>query len=373
MMQSILKIVTIVGARPQFIKAAAVSRAIGRHNLQGSCSGISEILVHTGQHYDPNMSTIFFDELNMNAPHYHLRVGSGRHGEMTGRMLARIEEVLLEEIPDVVLLYGDTNSTIAGALSATKLNIPVAHVEAGLRSYNRRMPEEVNRVLTDHIANFLFCPTDTGVVNLKREGISRGVFLTGDVMLDAFLYYQKLARERSRVLLELDLKAKSYCLATIHRQENTEDHDRLFNIFKAFDAVCAEKLPLVIPLHPRTRKILNHSGNKMIPNSHIRLIEPVGYVDMIQLESNARIIFTDSGGVQKEAYFAGVPCVTLRDETEWVETVDAGVNFLAGADTNAAIEAYEKALTVDVKLKEGLYGNGHAAEKIVETLITNTQ
>jgi UDP-GlcNAc3NAcA epimerase len=368
-----MKLATVIGARPQFIKAAAVSREINNHNLRNDKRHVAEVLVHTGQHYDHNMSQVFFDELEIRAPHYNLGVGSGKHGEMTGKMLARIEEVLLEEKPDLALVYGDTNSTLAGALAAAKLHIPVAHVEAGLRSYNKKMPEEINRLLTDHVSSLLFAPTEAAMTNLQKEGISYGVVKSGDVMYDAFLFYQKLSFKRSKLLSELDLQPKSYFLATIHRQENTDDRERLTNIFKAFNAIGEEKCPLVIPLHPRTRNFLNRFKIDFISNAHIRAIEPIGYLDMIQLESNARIIFTDSGGVQKEAYFAGVPCVTLRDETEWVETVQSGVNFIAGADMNATVEAYKKALSIDVKLKNGIYGDGHAAEKIVESLVAHVQ
>ena len=366
-----MKIVTILGARPQFIKAAAVSRAIENYNRNAGSRKIWEIIVHTGQHYDENMSRIFFDQMHIHEPDYHLGIGSGSHGQMTGTMLGKAEGVIIKESPDWILLYGDTNSTIAGALAAAKLNIPVAHVEAGLRSYNKKMPEEINRLLTDHVSTLLFTPTEAATENLTREGILNGVIQTGDVMYDAFLYYRKLGHDQSTILTELELKPKSYCLATIHRQENTDDLNRMHSIFKGFDAIADQNYSMVIPLHPRTRKALTHCKIEIHSNPYVKMIEPVGYMDMIQLESNARIIFTDSGGVQKEAYFAGVPCVTLRDETEWVETVENGVNFLAGADTNATVEAYEKALKADVKLINGLYGDGHAAEKIVDTLISN--
>ena len=362
-----MKIVTIIGTRPQFIKAATVSRAIG-----SKPETIHEVIVNTGQHYDYNLSRVFFEQMSIPEPHHHLEVGSGSHANMTGRMLSSAEAVIIEERPEWVLVYGDTNSTLAGALAAAKLHIPVAHVEAGLRSFNRAMPEEINRVLTDHLSQLLFTPTDTATANLNKEGIVEGVTYVGDVMYDAFEFHRNPISDRAAVLAKLDLKPKSYFLATIHRQENTDDVRRLSNIFNAFDTIGAENCPLVIPLHPRTRKALNDLNLEITSNSRIRLIEPVGYLDMIQLESNARIIFTDSGGIQKEAYFAGVPCVTLRDETEWVETVESGVNFLAGADTDAIFAAYKKTLNVDVKLMEGLYGDGHAAEKIVDALISNS-
>ncbi len=360
------KIITIVGTRPQLIKAATVSRAIALRPKE-----FCEIIVNTGQHYDYKMSQVFFDQLSIPEPIHHLEVGSGSHGKMTGQMLLKVEAVLTKELPDWVLVYGDTNSTLAGALAAAKLRIPVAHVEAGLRSYNKCMPEEINRILTDHMSQLLFAPTETAIYNLEKEGISKGVNNVGDVMYDAFLFYQGLALVRSTVFQQLGLRHKSYCLGTIHRQENTDDICRLSNIFNAFDFISEEKCPVVIPLHPRTRKALNDFNLEISPNSHIKLIEPVGYMEMIQLESNAKIIFTDSGGIQKEAYYAGVPCVTVRDETEWVETVENGTNFVAGTDTEVIVAAYENALTINVEPKEGVYGDGHAAEKIAEILISN--
>jgi len=278
-----------------------------------------------------------------------------------------VEEVMLGERPDVVLVYGDTNSTLAGALAASKLHIPVAHVEAGLRSFNKRMPEEINRVLTDHVSEVLYAPTDAAVDNLRNEGICKGVEKVGDVMLDAFLLYKTLAGTESRILEELHLIPKQYFLATVHRQENTDDPQRLLSIFQAFSDISRKSFPVVLPLHPRTRKML--AQHDIAVGTGVKLIEPVGYLDMINLEVNAKLIFTDSGGVQKEAYFAGVPCVTLRDETEWVETVAAGVNLLAGAQHDSIIRCYEKALHVDVNLKPGLYGNGRTAASIVESLM----
>jgi UDP-GlcNAc3NAcA epimerase len=301
-------------------------------------------------------------------PHYNLAVGSGNHGQMTGQMLARIEEILLDEKPDWVLVYGDTNSTLAGALAAAKLHIPVAHVEAGLRSFNKRMPEEINRLLTDHLSQTLFVPTSNAIDNLRNEGITRGVLCTGDVMLDAFLLYRKKAAERSQILEKIGLLQKGFYLATIHRQENTDDHQRLSAIFDALRNIGTVGKPVVLPLHPRTRKKLRQFKLPSVSDAGLQIIEPVGYLDMIQLESAAELIFTDSGGVQKEAYFAGAPCVTLRSETEWVETIQAGVNFLADADANAIIEAHAKARQVRVNLKNGLYGDGHAAEVIVNHL-----
>ena len=387
-----MKIVTIIGARPQFIKAAAVSRAIALHNE--SCSGtrISEVIVHTGQHYDANMSQIFFDELHIPRPDYNLGVGSGTHGAMTGAMLARIEEVLLKEKPDFLLVYGDTNSTLAGAMAAVKLHIPAVHVEAGLRSYNRHMPEEINRVIADQTSNVLLCPTRTGVVNLEKEGIRSGdstqepfefstqrVYQVGDVMYDSVLFNGRLAEEKSTVLDDLGLVDKPYALATLHRAENTDYPSNLRQIFQAFQAVSKSYMPLVMPLHPRTLRRIEDSGLS-VSDSELRIIEPVGYLDMLRLERNASVILTDSGGVQKEAFFMGVPCITLREETEWTETLDLGWNILVGADYIKILEAFTQSTRTvrgQVPFKGGVmsdlteeypYGNGCAAEKIVEIL-----
>ena len=367
-----MKILTIVGARPQFIKAAAVSRAIEIYNKFQKDAKIEEVILHTGQHFDYGMSDVFFEELQIPHPIKNLNINTCNHGEMTGRMIIALESELKVLKPDWVLVYGDTNSSLAGALSSAKLHIPVAHVEAGLRSYNRRMPEEINRVLTDHISTRLFAPTETAVVNLRKEGISDGVSNVGDVMFDEYMFLRQLAPNRSTVLQELDLQPKSYFLATIHRQENTDDYNRLSGIFATFEAVAEEKCPLVIPLHPRTYELLKQFRINIKSNSHMRLIEPVSYLDMIQLEANARVILTDSGGVQKEAYFAGVPCVTLRGETEWVETVECGANFLAGSTVDGAVAAFKRALATDMQATDGIYGDGRAAEKIVNALTSDT-
>jgi UDP-GlcNAc3NAcA epimerase len=321
-----LKIISIVGARPQFVKAAAVTRAIERS------SQLQHVLVHTGQHYDDNMSEIFFRELEVPKPDYYLGVGSATHGAQTGRMLEAIEQIVPQIVPDWVLVYGDTNSTLAGALTAVKLHIPVAHVEAGLRSFNRRMPEEINRVLTDHAADLLFAPTATAVENLEREGIPHGrIFLAGDVMYDAAVFYGAKADAGSRILQELGLRPKQYILATIHRAENTDDGDRLRSIFEGMEMV-AKEIPVVVPLHPRTRQALKQKLSLDRIAKHIFIIEPVGYLDMVMLEKHSRLIVTDSGGVQKEAFFYHVPCATLRDETEWVELVELGWNRLVRSD-----------------------------------------
>lgn len=355
-----MKILTIIGARPQFIKAAMVSRAIANHNSQNINSKIVEEIIHTGQHYDTNMSDIFFKEMGIPEPAVNLNINGGSHGEMTGKMLAAIESEIQIRKPDWVLVYGDTNSTLAGALAAAKLHIPVAHVEAGLRSFNRQMPEEINRVLTDHISALLFCPTKAAVVNLTNEGITKGVHHVGDVMYDAAIVFAELSDAKSTILQELNLISKEFILATVHRAENTDDQTRLNNILAAFEQL---DKPVIFPIHPRTRqKISNFKSN------NIRFIEPLSFLDMVQLEKNSYCILTDSGGVQKEAYFHGVPCVTLRDETEWIETVDAGWNKVVGADTERICEAVRM-------VKTGLliheYGNGQTSEAIIKFLKHN--
>jgi UDP-N-acetylglucosamine 2-epimerase len=320
-----VKILTVVGARPQFIKAAAVSRCLRNTH--------DEVLVHTGQHYDDEMSGRFFRQLDMPVPDYSLEVGSGSHGAQTGRMLERIEEVIVREQADVVLVYGDTNSTLAGALAAAKLHVPVAHVEAGLRSFNRQMPEEINRVMTDHLSGQLFCPTQVAADNLAREGISRGVHIVGDVMADAFQQFHS-AVDADELLQEHGLERGKYLLATVHRAENVDDAERLKEILSAFDALQER---IVFPTHPRVRSAIQAQG--FTPASHVSLTRPVGYFEMLALQQHARLVLTDSGGVQKEAFWSGVPCVTLRDETEWVETVQHGWNTLVGAARDRIIAA----------------------------------
>lgn len=348
-----MKIITIVGARPQFIKAAPVSKAIRKNNV--------EKIIHTGQHYDANMSDVFFSELDIPVPDYNLNVGSGTHGFQTGSMLIKIEQILLSEKPDVVLVYGDTNSTLAGALAASKLLIPVAHVEAGLRSFNMAMPEEQNRILTDHISKYLFAPTDTAVDNLKNEGISSNVHNVGDVMYDAILHFSSLAREKSKVLEKYNLADADYILATIHRAENTDKMERLKNIIEAFN-LSGKKI--VLPLHPRTKKCADNYGLKF--SSNVILIDPVGYLDMVMLELHSLKIVTDSGGVQKEAYFLSKPCITLRDETEWVETVENGWNVLAGADVDKIVNLITT-FSPSGKTRN-IFGDGNASEKIIDTI-----
>jgi UDP-GlcNAc3NAcA epimerase len=355
-----MRIVTIIGARPQFIKAAAVSRVFR------SAPDFEELIIHTGQHYDDNMSDIFFQELEIARPNYNLGIGSGSHGAQTGRMLEAIERLLLDISPDYVLVYGDTNSTLAGALAATKLHLPVAHVEAGLRSFNRAMPEEVNRVLTDHVSELLFAPTRTAVQNLAREGVERDrVHWIGDVMYDAALHYGSKAEEHSKVLEKLGLKKQNYILATVHRAENTDAPARLLVILRALGELAAE-FPVVIPIHPRTRKQLSHSG-LAAELGKVLLTDPVGYLDMMMLEKNARLIATDSGGVQKEAFFHGVPCVTLRDETEWLELLEMGWNLLAPPTSKElVISALRNSLATKPVVQENPYGDGHSSEHIID-------
>ena len=361
-----MKIVTVVGARPQFVKAATVSAAIVGHKKRGA--DLEEVLVHTGQHYDPNMSQVFFDQLEVPRPKYNLAVGSGSHGAMTGKMLGAVEQILVDEKPDWLLVYGDTNSTLAGALAAAKLHIPVCHVEAGLRSFDKRMPEEVNRILTDHVSRLLLCPTQTAITNLKNEGVTQGVHHVGDVMYDAALIFGKVAAQSSDVMARHALRPKGFMLATVHRAENTDDTRRLEGILKALTNLASPARPLLLPLHPRTRATLKSRGLEQLleRNPAVKLIEPVPFLDMIVLEQQAALILTDSGGVQKEAYFQRVPCVTLRDETEWVETIEAGWNQLAGAD-QARIEA--AAASAKPGRPIGEYGDGNAAGKVVELLM----
>jgi UDP-GlcNAc3NAcA epimerase len=349
----------VVGARPQFIKAAAVSRALQRaENLQ-------EVLVHTGQHFDHEMSQRFFDDLSIPPPRHNLAIGSGTHGAQTGRMLEALEQVLLDERPDWVVVYGDTNSTLAGALAASKLKIPLAHVEAGLRSFNRAMPEEINRVTTDHLSSLLFPPTETAVANLAREGIQgQSVVRTGDVMYDAMLYYGRGVGPDA--LARWGLRPGAYALASVHRAENTDDRERLAAIFGGL-AELALRVPVVLPLHPRTKAATENLGIAVAPALH--LIDPVGFLDMILLERHARLIATDSGGVQKEAYFNRVPCVTLRTETEWVELVESGWNMLLAPTSREAVAAgLEAALSRTLPEWEPIYGDGCASEQIVKAL-----
>jgi UDP-GlcNAc3NAcA epimerase len=326
-------------------------------------------MVHTGQHYDRNMSETFFEELDMLPPDYNLGVGSSSHAAQTGEIMKQLEPVLEKEWPDLVIVYGDTNSTLAGALTASKLHIPVAHVEAGLRSFNRDMPEEINRVVADHVATLLFCPTITAVQNLEKEGIADNVFNAGDVMYDVAVQFSQKAEEKSSILAGLGLRKKEYILATVHRAENTDNRQRLFNIFSALKDL-AREMTVVIPLHPRTRRMLLHFVLEDLFDG-IKILEPVGFLDMVSLESNARLIATDSGGVQKEAYFHQVPCVTLRDETEWVETLEAQWNVLANVDSVEGITKTVRACASFSGVRPDIYeyGDGRASQKIVHALI----
>lgn len=360
-----MKVVTVVGARPQFIKAAAVSRAIGRWNAEGRGTPIAEAIVHTGQHFDHGMSQTFFDELGIPEPAYNLDIHGGGHGRMTGRMLEAIEEVLMRERPEWVLVYGDTNSTLAGALAAVKMHIPVAHVEAGLRSYNLRMPEEVNRILTDRVSRLLFCPTARAAQNLHAEGVSDGIHHVGDVMFDVALHYRDEAARRSTALRRLELEPGRFVLVTCHRAENTDEPARLAGIVTAVNRL-AERMPVVLPLHPRTANVLRSSDLALGPK--VRCVEPLPFLDMVQLEQACALVLTDSGGVQKEAFFYGRPCVTMRDETEWVETVETGWNVLAGADPDAIESAALAFLARDLPSGGPDYGDGTAAERIVRQL-----
>jgi UDP-GlcNAc3NAcA epimerase len=359
-----MKIITIVGARPQFIKAAAVSRIIRKDN--------TEILVHTGQHYDPNLSDIFFDELQIPYPDYNLGVGSGSHGKQTAEMLIKIEEVIFNENPDALLVYGDTNSTLAGALAASKQLIPVAHIEAGLRSYNMAMPEEQNRVLTDHISKWLFCPTETAVANLKSEGITRNVYNVGDVMNDALLYYKQIAMDRykkigvkkiNHIIENHHSIENGWYLATIHRAENTDIENKLDTILAAFEQL---DLPVIFPIHPRTKNIAENLNAKHRYHN-IHFVQPVGYLYMLYLTSSAKKVVTDSGGLQKEAYLLNVPCVTVREQTEWVETLSGNWNILCSTQTDDIINKVTS-ITPLLSAKAEHYGDGNAAKKICDIL-----
>lgn len=359
-----MKIVTILGARPQFIKAGSVSREILR--LQQADSDIQEVIVHTGQHYDANMSDVFFEEMQIPKPDYFLGIGGKTHGAMTGQMIEKIEEILVKEKPDWVMVYGDTNSTLAGAIAASKLYIKIAHVEAGLRSFNMCMPEEVNRILTDRISSVLFCPTLAAVDNLNKEGIANWqtdakVLLSGDVMQDGALFYQNLAQMPDGLNV-----TNNFVLCTIHRAENTDNAARLVNIISALNEIALTK-QVILPLHPRTKKILQ-TGD--YDTSNLTIIDPVGYLNMVWLINHCSLVMTDSGGLQKEAYFFAVPCITLRDETEWVELIEKGANILVGADKQKILNAYQAQNSFsNESFDPSLYGGGKASQAIVEYLM----
>ncbi len=350
-----MKIISIVGARPQFIKCAPLSSELRKVH--------QEILVHTGQHYDHDMSDIFFEELNIPKPDYNLGIGSGNHGEQTGKMLTEIEKVLIKEHPDLMLVYGDTNSTLAGALAAVKLHIKVAHVEAGLRSFDRCMPEEINRVLTDHISDILFCPTQTAGDNLSKEGITQGVHLVGDVMLDALSNNMEVAKMRSRIIEELGLEKRKYLVTTVHRPGNTDSIDNMRSIIEALGE---SGIPVVFPVHPRTQKLLQEYRLLEKMPGNVKLVKPMGYLDMLMLMANARKILTDSGGIQKEAYLLGVPCITLRENTEWMETLEGGWNVLVGGEKGRIIEAIFNLAPMGTQ--RNVFGNSRASERISDIL-----
>jgi len=359
------KIITILGARPQFVKAAVLSRVISNHN------GIKEIIIHTGQHYDTNMSTVFFDEMEIPKPKYNLAINGLSHGAMTGQMLEKIEQVLLNEKPDAVVIYGDTNSTIAGALAAKKLHIKVIHIEAGLRSFNMEMPEEINRILTDRISNLLLCPTDTAIENLHNEGYKNlpiKIVKSGDIMKDAVLYYSKTSAKKSNLIKELSLVKNEFVLATIHRQENTDDIDKLKSIFEGFEEISNFK-KVVIPLHPRTKQILEN--NKL--NYNITFIDPIGYFDMLELLKNCNLVITDSGGIQKEAYFNKKHCIIAREETEWVELVTNGFATIIGSNKNKMMTAFNNYQNSNADFSKNLYGNnvGETIYQEITSLLKN--
>lgn len=379
-----MKIITIIGARPQIIKAAALSRAIS----QKFSNVITEIIVHTGQHYDKNMSEVFFEELGIPKPSINLNIGSGKHGSQTASMIDKIEEILLMENPKAIVVYGDTNSTLAAAIAASKIHIPIVHIEAGLRSFNKKMPEEINRIMCDHVSSMLFSPTKTGYQNLIKEGFSEtnkkpftinnpGVFKCGDIMYDNSLYFSKLSDEKSTIINDLSLVKGNYILATIHRNDNTDNKEKLTSIFEAINYITSSyKEKVVLPLHPRTKKILSQQlGKKLIEsiqnNQNIKIINPVSFLDMIALEKYSKMIITDSGGVQKEAFFFKKPCVILRPETEWVELVSCGAAKIAGANKQEIINSYLHFENIEKIEYTNIFGDGKAAEFICEQMIIN--
>lgn len=358
-----MKILTVIGARPQFVKAATVSREFRKHR------DITEIIVHTGQHFDKSMSDVFFDQMDIPKPNFNLNINGLSHGVMTGQMMEKLDTILMNIRPDFVLVYGDTNSTLAGALCASKLHFKVAHIEAGLRSFNMNMPEEINRIIVDRISNILFCPSDTAVVNLKNEGFfnfGTTIVKSGDVMYDAAMYYANKSEKKSLVMIDRMLKKDEFVLATIHRAENTDDILRLSSIIKALNKIAEEKR-VVLPLHPRTKKIIQQTGL----NLKFDVIDPVGYFDMLELLKNCSVVMTDSGGVQKEAYFFKKPCITLRDETEWTELVEEGFNEVVGSDHDRILDSYNRIPERKCDYEKKLYGDGNAAKNIVQHLKSN--
>jgi len=378
-----MKIITIIGARPQFIKAAAISRAIRTH----FSDRVKEVIVHTGQHYDKEMSEVFFEQLQIPKEDYNLGVGSGSHGEQTAKMIFAIEEVLIKEKPHAIILYGDTNSTLAGAVAASKLGIPIVHIEAGMRSFTKKVPEEINRIMCDHVSTLLFTPTQTGADNLYNEGFSKNnegpyhvdnpkVILCGDIMYDNSIYFKEVALNESKILEAHNLTSGHYSLVTIHRNNNTDDPSRLVNIFNSLDSLSSVAGAIfVIPLHPRTRKMLSSLPGleqRLTQNSNIKIIPPASYLDMIALEANCEMVITDSGGVQKEAYYFEKPCIILQSETPWVELVQNGCAKLADADSNAIESAYYYFKKPETKLNfKSVFGDGKAAEFTVEKILEN--
>jgi len=369
-----VRLVSIVGARPQFIKIAPLLRSFERQNGVGD-EYVENIIVHTGQHYDTGMSEIFFEELSIPRPTVNLGIGSGPHGRQTGQMMEKIEEVLVQMTPSMALVYGDTNSTVAGALAAAKLNIPIAHVEAGVRSFNRYMPEEINRIVVDHISELLLAPTPTAMENLNREGVFDRAVLTGDIMYDSVLFNRKLAEKHSDVLESLGLEANSYGVVTVHRAENTENANRLEKLLKTFNDIAGSTLRLVFPMHPRTAELLPSKFPSWSPHPRLQIIEPIGCLDMLCLVNNARVILTDSGGLQKEAFFLGCPCITLREETEWVETIQGGGNILTGVDPEMIRTAVSDLGSrpnnngSGSQAEASQFGDGRAADKIREIIL----
>jgi UDP-N-acetylglucosamine 2-epimerase len=370
-----VKLVSIVGARPQFIKLAPLEREITRHNGGGG-DPIESIIVHTGQHYDAGMSDVFFDELNIPRAHYSLNVGSGSHGDQTARMLTGLEETLLLVTPDIVTTYGDTNSTLAGSLAAAKLHIPLVHVEAGLRSHDRKMPEEINRLVADHVSDLLLAPTPTAIRNLELENLAGRSVLTGDIMYDAALYNRGIAQRKSAILSRLSLQPGAFGLVTIHRASNTDDENILGQLLETLNETAANSLPLVFPAHPRTAGMIQRAFPDWTPHARLSLVKPLGYLDMLALLDAARLCLTDSGGLQKEAFFLGCPCIILRDETEWVETVEAGRNLLAGTDAGRINSALAHVLDAVPCSKQDAapdvsrsFGDGNAARKILDAIM----
>jgi len=379
-----IKIVTIIGARPQIIKAAALSRAI----KNSFSDKIEEVIVHTGQHYDHNMSEVFFEELGIPKSKYNLNIGSLSHGKQTAKMIEGIEEILLSENPNAIVLYGDTNSTLAGTIAASKIHVPIIHIEAGLRSFNKKMPEEINRIMCDHTSTLLFSPTETGIKNLQKEGFdpdnkapfsndNPGVFHCGDIMYDNSLYFANIAEEKSDIISKYNLSDSDFILSTLHRNNNTDDHERLTAIFSSLIKISEKnQLKIILPLHPRTKKMLSKNLSqeiyqKTIDSNLIQIIDPVSFLEMIQLEKNASLIMTDSGGVQKEAYFFNKPVLVLRSETEWIEIIEVGAGIICDANENKILDSFQKLYQNKELNFDSIFGDGNAAEFICKKMLEN--